>query len=259
DPAAEADMWTHVATARERIDQHADALDAWKRVQALCRRSGDVRGQLAALEGIARAIRHIEGATDASVSAFAAALEFAATLGESGRALACRNTLGLLEWARGRYADALGHYEAALLLVRDQNDPAQEGVVLNSLGVTLSRLNRPEEARTVLEESLALNRETGQRLLEAHALSGLGQVARALGRFDRAVEYFHQSLELRRAETDRHGEAWMWRPIAQTPPPPGDSEAALTAAAEAVRVGDASGDAGVRAACAAPLPARLHH
>src|SRR5262249_14005436 len=254
DPAAEADMWTHVATARERIDQHADALDAWKRVQALCRRSGDVRGQLAALEGIARAIRHIEGATDASVSAFAAALEFAATLGESGRALACRNTLGLLEWARGRYADALGHYEAALLLVRDQNDPAQEGVVLNSLGVTLSRLNRPEEARTVLEESLALNRETGQRLLEAHALAGLGHVSRMRGRLDDATRSFEQSLELRRAAGDSVGEAWMWRRIAETHAARGDTRAAQHAADTAARLASAAGDADLIAACASPLP-----
>ena len=77
-------------------------------------------------------------------------------------ALACRNTLGILEWARGRYADALAHYEAALLLSREDHDPAQEGLILNSLGVTLSKLNRPEEARTVLEESVALNRQTGR-------------------------------------------------------------------------------------------------
>ena len=87
----------------------------------------------------------------------------------------------------------LNHYEAALLLAREHGDRVQEGVILNGLGVTLSKLNRPEEARTVLEESVTLNRETGQRLLEAHAQAGLGHVSRSLGRFDRAAESFEQS------------------------------------------------------------------
>ena len=241
DAVAEANMWTHAATARQRTGLHAEALDAWKRVQGLCRRIGDSKGQLNALEGIAQTIRQIHGATDASVSAFEAALDMASTLGESREALACRNTLGILEWARDRYADALAHYEAALLLAREQADPIQEGVILNSLGVTLSKLNRPEEARTVLEESVALNRETGQRMLEAHALAGLGHVSRTLGRLDRAAEHFAQSLELRRAIGDRIGEAWMWRRIAETQAALGNdvaAQAATDAAARTYPLGD---------------------
>jgi tetratricopeptide (TPR) repeat protein len=254
DAAAEADMWSHAARARERIGLHGESLEAWKLVQSLCRHMGDSRGQLDALEGIARAIRQIHGATDASVSAFEAALDMASTLGEWRRAIACRNTLGILEWARDRYADALAHYEAASLLARAQNDPLQEGVILNSLGVTLSRLNRPEEARTVLEESVTLNRDTGQHLLEAHALAGLGHVSRTLGRLDRAVKQFEQSLELRRAAGDRTGEAWMWRRIAETHVALGNDAAAQAAADAAARVAATSGDTDVIAACAAGLP-----
>ena len=254
DAPCETDMWTHVATAHERNRAHAEALEAWRRVQSVSRRIGSSRGQLNALEGIARAIREIQGATDESVSCFEAALSMATTLGEWSRALACRNTLGILEWARDRHADALTHYEAALLLAREQEDPSQEGVVLNGLGVTLSRLNRPEEARTVLEESVTLNRKTGQRLLEAHALAGLGHVSRAIGRLDRAAECFEQSLELRRAAGDRVGEAWMWRRIAETRAALGNGVAAREAADAAARVAAESGDNAVMAACAAPLP-----
>jgi tetratricopeptide (TPR) repeat protein len=253
DVVAEADMWTRVATAHERNGLPVEALEVWKRVQRLCRRSGDARSQLDALEGIARSIRQIEGATDASISAFQAALDLASTVGEWSRALGCRNTLGVLEWTRGRYSDALAHYEAALLVAREQQDATQEGVILNSLGVTLTRLNRPEEARTVLEESVTLNRSAGQRLLEAHALAGLGHVSRALGRIDRAVECFQQSRELRSAAGDRSGEAWMWRRLAETYHERGDHAAATDAAATAAIVAAASGDPTVIAACEAPL------
>jgi class 3 adenylate cyclase/tetratricopeptide (TPR) repeat protein len=265
---AEAEMWTHAATAREGTGLLAESVDAWKRVQLLCRQLGDASGQLDALEGIARATREIHGPTDASVSAFEAALDMASTLGERRRALACRNTLGILEWARDRHAAALTHYEAALLLAREQSDPVQEGVVLNSLGVTLSKLNRPEEARTVLEESVTLNHQTGEQLLEAHALAGLGHVSRMLGRLDRAVEHFERSRELRRGAGDRPGEAWMWRRLAETHAALGNGAAAQEAADAAARVAAESGDHAVMAACASPLPtpqsvrnhdATLHH
>ena len=252
---AEAEMWTHAATARERIGLHVESLEAWKRVQSLCRRLSDSRGQLNALEGVARALRRIDGATDESVSAFEAALDMASTLGEQQRALVCCNALGILEWERGRFAQALTHYEAALLLARDQDDRVQEGLILNSLGVTLSRLHRPEEARTALEESVTLNRATGQPLLEAHALAGLGNVSRTLGQLDRAVEYFEQSRELRRAAGDRVGEAWMWRRIAEVQATLGNEAKARDAAAAAAGIAVASGNIEVIAACAAALPA----
>ena len=142
-----------------------------------------------------------------------------------------------------------------MLLSRERADSKQEGVILNSVGVTLSKLNRVEEARTVLEESVALNQRTGQPLLEAHALAALGHVSRTLGRHERALEQFGRSLELRRAAGDPAGEAWMWRRIAETHVALGSFAAAEAAAEAAARAAAASGDADVIAACAAAVPA----
>jgi tetratricopeptide (TPR) repeat protein len=242
DAVAEATMWRYAAMARERTGLYRESRDAWKRVQPLCRQVGDSRGLLNAMEGVARTTRQIDGASDASVAAFEAALDMASTLGEWRRALACRNTLGILEWERQRFPDALTHYEAALLLAREQGDPVEEGVILNSVGVTLSKLNRPEDARTVLEESAALNHDTGQLLLEAHALAALGHVSRALGRMDRAVEQFTQSMELRRQAGDRVGEAWMWRRISETQAARGNDVAAQAAADAAALIGSLGED-----------------
>ena len=216
---------------------------------------GDIRGQLDALEGIAQAIREEESAA-ASIPAFEAALQLASTLGERRHALALRNTLGILEWTRARYPDALTHYEAALLLVRELGDRVQEGLILNSLAVTLTKLHRPEEARTALEESIGLCRECGQPLLEAHALAALGQVDRTIGRFDRAVQYFEQSREIRQTLGDRTGEGWMLHRIAETRAALDQPEAARDAAAAAARIAARSGDADLIAACGAVPPFR---
>ena len=64
--------------------------------------------------------------------------------------------------------------------MREQGDPGQEALILNSMGVTLTRLHRREEARTVLDKSVALTRETGEQELEAHALAALGHVSRTM-------------------------------------------------------------------------------
>jgi len=252
DPASEAEMWSREAAILERADRPAEAAEAWGRVRSIRLQLGDTRGQLEALEGTARAIRQLGEPPDAVVAAFEAALDLASTLSEGRRALALRNILGILEWTRGRYPNALRHYEAALLLVREHGDRAQEGLILNSLGVTLTKLCRPEEARTALEESVALGRETGAQLLEAHALAGLGQVCRMVDRLDRAAHYFEQSRTLRRALGDRTGEGWMLRRIAETRSALGDEAAAQDAAAEAARIAAETGDSDLIEACAGP-------
>jgi predicted ATPase/class 3 adenylate cyclase len=216
DPAAEAEMWSCAAAILASQRQPMESRAAWERVQSLRRRLGDMRGQLEALEGIARATREQRESDAATIDAFEAALHLASTLGEHRRTLALRNTLGILEWTRAHYADALTHYEAALLLVREDGDRAQEALILNSLGVVLTELHRPEEARTALEESIALSRESGERLLEAHALAALGQVCRRLGQLDRAVQCFEESRELRQRLGDETGEAAMRQHVAET-------------------------------------------
>ena len=147
--------------------------------------------------------------------------------------------LGILEWERGGYAEALEHYEAALALVRAIGaDRGDEAVILNSLGVTLTKLGRPDEARTVLEESLALSREIGERQLEAHALAALGQVSLNAHDLDGAAECFEQSRALRQASAIASAKAGCSsgsprsRPDWRSRPPLDASEAAAAAAAE---------------------------
>jgi tetratricopeptide (TPR) repeat protein len=130
-------------------------------------------------------------------------------LGDERREAALRNTLGILEWESCHYALALRHYEIALALLRRVGDRVHEGLALNSLAVTLARLNRHDEARTALEESVLLNRQTGEVLLEAHALAALGDVHVAGRRYAAAVECFGQSLELRRLLADTPGQQRM--------------------------------------------------
>jgi hypothetical protein len=75
------------------------------------------------------------------------------------------------------------------------------------MGVTLARLRRYDEARTVLEESVAHTRRSGERLLEAHGLAALADVSVCLGRVAAAREYLDAAAALRRELGDEDGAA----------------------------------------------------
>jgi tetratricopeptide (TPR) repeat protein len=160
-----------------------------------------------------------------------------------------RNTLGILSFERGAYINALAHYEAALGVVRRLEQSAHEGLILNSIGVTLSRLCRYEEARTVLEEALAVNRTAGERLLEAHTLAALGDIAQTTGRFDAALTYFDASLAIRREIDDRRGEGWMLHHVARTRELMGDASGAEALLRSAAEIAAERGDTALGCAC----------
>jgi len=246
DREAEALMWHHVAAARERTG-HSDAIAAWQRVRELAQAASDLRAELDAVEGIARSTRRLT--PSASIPEFEEALGLASRLADHRREAALRNTLGILEWERGGYGEALRHYETALALTRDVGDRVHEGLTLNSIGVTLTRLHRYEEARTALEEAMGVNRQSGQRLLESHTLATLGDVAHALGRPDAALGYFEASLALRRELKDRLGEGWMLQHLARTRAQMGDSRGAEESSNAAARIAAECGDASLRHAC----------
>jgi predicted ATPase/class 3 adenylate cyclase len=204
DPASEVQASTQVALARERLGDWPGARAAWTGVRRLRQTIGDRRGELDALEGLARVARRLSTPADA-VPVFEEALLLALALGASDRQLALHNTIGILEWERGRYLDALDNYESGLRLCREAGDRAHEGLMLNSMGVMLGHLHRHEEARTVLEESVALNRDSGECLLQAHALAALADVSAQVGRLEAACEYLEASLAIRDELGDDNG------------------------------------------------------
>jgi tetratricopeptide (TPR) repeat protein len=219
DSAAQADLWSKVAVARERLGNWTGAHEAWTAALDLRKALGDPAGGLDAREGIGRALRHV--APSEAIAAFEHALALATLLADGRRRLALHNTLGILQWERGGYLDALRHYDAGLRLCRETGDRVHEGLMLNSMGVALTRLQRFDEARTVLEESAWLNRQTGERLLEAHALAALADVSIRLGPPGAAVACLDAALALRREMGDDSGAAELGRRIAAVRPPGG--------------------------------------
>jgi class 3 adenylate cyclase/Tfp pilus assembly protein PilF len=262
DHRAEAEMWSRTAMIHEYIARAdgatggapasdavawASACAAWETTLALRQRLGDVRGEVDALEGIARSIRARDGG-EAAAPHYESALARAMVLDDRAREMALRNTIGILAWERGAYADALQHYDAALRLCRDLGDQVHEGLMLNSVGVTLSRLRRYEEARTALEEGALHNAMSGERLLEAHSLAALGEVSLAIGRLGEAMERTEAALAIRRELRDRRGEGWMLDQLARVRRAQGVDDEAAACRAAALEIARELGDDALMAA-----------
>jgi tetratricopeptide (TPR) repeat protein len=209
DRETEAHLWTEIASARQRQEDHAGALAAWSRTRALRKHLGNATGELAALEGLGAAARMKVADSSAALGYYSEALQLAQALEDHAAEGRLRNTLGILEWRRGGYAQALQHYERAFTLFRNLEDAAGAGLMLNSIALTLKQLGRLTEAKSRFEEAILLHRETEQRRLEGHALAALGDMSADLDENEKAAEYYDRSLEIRRGIGDRTGEGWM--------------------------------------------------
>ncbi|MBR9989135.1 MAG: tetratricopeptide repeat protein, partial [Gemmatimonadetes bacterium] len=216
DPGTEAHVWSEIATVHERIGDQPNAIAAWSRTRELQMQVGNAAGELAALEGLGAATRRAATEPSAALPHYHDALRLAQVLEDRAAEGRLRNTVGILEWTRGEYAQALLHYERALAIFTDLQDTPHAGLMMNSIGITLRKLGQTAEATCRLEEAVAVHRATGQRELEGHALAALGDISNELGDTGRAVEYYDRSLEIRRAIGDARGEGWMLYNLARS-------------------------------------------
>jgi tetratricopeptide (TPR) repeat protein len=211
--ASQTEVLAKAALARERIGAWREAYDNWRAVLDLRQALDDPAGDLEAREGLARATRLVD--PDAAIGTFEQALTLATVLSAHPRRLALHNTLGILHWERLDFEAAFRHYDIGLRICRQIGDRVHEGLMLNCLGLALTRLQRYDEARTVFEESVAVNRATSEHLLEAHALTALADVSLQLGRTVEARQLLEAALALRLQLNDEPGCGLLRRRLEQ--------------------------------------------
>lgn len=112
-------------------------------------------------------------------------------------------SLGRVQVRSGNPQGALQPLNQALSLTLD-NDEARARV-LNAVGNTYRRLNRPEEALRRYEEALEINRRLDQKSGIAANLSQIGHVRRTLGGLQAALGSYEEARDLRQEIGDRDG------------------------------------------------------
>ena len=223
DHVSEAEMRSATARILERRSPQA-AVAAWNAVLALHRRRGDTKNELTAREGLARALR--ADGPDAAIPAFEAAHALAATIGDRSRQASIGNVLGILEWTRGRYVEALRHYESVLALIRatDEHEPRmntdkheprintdEHEPRMNTDKHGSTRMNTDTHGSTRMNTdthgSSTDKRQTTRWADEAVTLNSIGACLTRLGRRDEARTVLSESLALSRQLGERQLEA----------------------------------------------------
>ena len=240
---------TSIAYVYEKCGQDPEAaLRAWEEAELLRTSQGNLPGVLEALEGMARVARNLQHDSDSALGFLGCALQVAEDLDDSAKLGDLLNTMGIIEWQRSKYSEALDYYQRAFVVFQSLGDIVHSGLMLNSIGVTLHSLGRGEEASAHLKSALQMHQQSGQRLLEGHALAALGKIFDEAKSLDEAREYYSASLAIRKEIGDRKGEGWMSHHLARILFSQGGEAEAIpllnSASAIAIETGDAQlGDA----------------
>jgi tetratricopeptide (TPR) repeat protein/tRNA A-37 threonylcarbamoyl transferase component Bud32 len=115
--------------------------------------------------------------------------------------------MGRVETRRGSAQASLEPLNQALsLAVAVDNDEARARI-LQAIGISYKRLNKPADALRNYEDSLAIKRRLGQKGGMASSLSEIAQMQMQLGRPAEAEKAYSEGLQLRREIGDKRGTA----------------------------------------------------
>jgi tetratricopeptide (TPR) repeat protein/transcriptional regulator with XRE-family HTH domain len=120
---------------------------------------------------------------------------------------AALNGLGGIDMIKGRFRDAVGHYQAALGRFRECGDRTGEARALANLGITEQLLHNLPAAAGYYRDAMAAFEYLGDDPTAARALANLGGVEIELGRYDQAAEHLNRALSVLRDANDQGHEA----------------------------------------------------
>jgi tetratricopeptide (TPR) repeat protein len=115
-----------------------------------------------------------------------------------------------------QYQRAIGCFEEALRLARDNNEKQGEAAWLGNLGNCIAELGQNSRAIEYFEQALAILREVGDKEGEATALDNLGNRYTEIGQLARAVDLHKQALDIDRQTKNKASEAIHLANLGQT-------------------------------------------
>ena len=142
----------------------------------------------------------------------------AASRGEDPRPALAKLWLqrGLTASQHGNYPRAIAYFKQGLVLVRDTQDQAGEGILLYSLGEAHAALSQYQQAIASFEQALAIARELRNRADEGSTLYDLGLVYQHLNQHKQAVASYEQALAIARELWNRADEGTTLYSLGET-------------------------------------------
>lgn len=113
---------------------------------------------------------------------------------------------GHLRYKEDRFAEAVEHFQLAVELFRDVDQPRGEAAALIGLATVHKELGRHHTALPLFYEALPLLAAAGDQEATAHAHYGIGYAHRELGADDLAIQHLNIAEEIYRTINHHRGE-----------------------------------------------------
>jgi tetratricopeptide (TPR) repeat protein len=127
-----------------------------------------------------------------------------------------RGGLGMAYLDLRRYDEALHHYQRALQICQEIDNPWGEAVALLSLGRAYLQLGRYDEALDYSQQALHICQEIDDPWSQTFALLNIGTIHRRLHRFEDALDCFQRTLTVVRSVHHPSGEAMTLHNLGDT-------------------------------------------
>ena len=106
------------------------------------------------------------------------------------------NELGVQQFKRGEYREALNNFEQALVIFKEIGERKSEGGTLNNIGLVYSSLGEYPKALNYYQQSLAIRKQVDDKSGEGITLNNIGAVYYKFGQYSKALDYFQQALSI---------------------------------------------------------------
>jgi tetratricopeptide (TPR) repeat protein len=182
------------------------------------------------------------GLWQAWASSMEAALGAARRLADRPTEAYAHRGLGRACAQMGRLADALTHFQQALVIFATAGDHTGQAHSYLNLAWTLGRQNKHAEALEYAQYALDHYRIAGHRPGQARALNSVGWRHAHLHQYRQALDYCEQALRLLQEMGDHRGEANTWDSLGYTHHHLGNHSQAATCYQHAVEMFRTVGD-----------------
>jgi tetratricopeptide (TPR) repeat protein len=180
------------------------ARKAFEQSIALCRKIGDSRGELRAINGLANLLRRSADHLDSAVEAFDTALQ--SNFPESSKVILL-NGKGLLLYEKGDLDQAQACFEEVLELATRTGDQELIASEFHNLGSIAWTRGRLQEARELLQKARDIQQVSQNLHGEAETLNSLGLVEEGLGHWGQAIETYQLALVKMEQVGDFYGQS----------------------------------------------------
>lgn len=206
---------------------HTDTLDQWLTLGAaiLDRTTFPF---LACQVGRYMAVAHANNSNFEEATAWLAKSEEIAIRNGLSRLVAeCKNTRGIIAGQRGRYTEAVVHFENGLDLVDERSQPAICASLMTNLGLALDHLGQSVRALESHQRSIAIRECSGSDRGLASSYFNVAELHARRGEYDVAYEYYLRAKDLQEQSDDVNSVARTYSSIAYVLAKSGDASEAL--------------------------------